>query len=322
MRPVHSYGAESKTQSRIHQNNMRRDLTQSLNLILLSLVAIFTVTTHASSLLLDFGQTTVASPYLTLSPAHAVGAVSLSDTSWNKIISSAPVSSLLFGDGSTATGITLTLGQEASVGNGSISFSTAIANTALAGTGGGIGGQQSLLSPGSVYGDDTSSTATGRDGFFGGGTAAAGAAIGVRLDGLVAGDYFLFVMARNVNSNVGLQPMNIFAASGATDTTFSFSSLIAQEQSNVGYASAGYSGQYNTFVNGENYVSLTVNVGAGESLFIAVDAPGTGTTLETRGFINSLAVAPVPEPSALAILGTSGLVLLVGMNRRKPQDWI
>jgi hypothetical protein len=140
-----------------------------------------------------------------------------------------------------------------------------------------------------------------------GGTAAAGAAIGLRLDGLAAGDYFLFVMARNVNSNVGSQPMNIFATAGLSDVTFDFSSLTANPQSNVGYASAGYAGEYNSFVNGENYVGVTVSVGAGESLFLAVDAAGTGTTLETRGFINSVAVAPVPEPSALALLLIGGL---------------
>jgi hypothetical protein len=265
---------------------------------------------YASSLLLDFGQTTAASPYLTLSPAHSTGAVPGSDTSWNTIASSAATSSLLFGDSSAATGVTLTLGQEATVGNGIISFSTAIANTALVGNGGGVAGQQSFLGAGSIYGDDSSSTATGRDGFFGGGTAAAGAAIGLRLDGLAAGDYFLFVMARNVNSNVGSQPMNIFATAGLSDVTFDFSSLTANPQSNVGYASAGYAGEYNTFVNGENYVGITVSVGTGESLFLAVDAAGTGTTLETRGFINSVAVAPVPEPSALALLLIGGLGLI------------
>jgi hypothetical protein len=294
---------------------MRR-LNHSILLPLLLLVSAGFGSARASSLLLDFGQTTATSPYLTLSPAHGTGAVPGSDTSWNTIASSAATSSLLFGDSSAATGVTLTLGQEATVGNGIISFSTAIANTALVGNGGGVGGQQSFLGAGSIYGDDSSSTATGRDGFFGGGTAAAGAAIGLRLDGLAAGDYFLFVMARNVNSNVGLQPMNIFATAGLSDVTFDFSSLTANPQSNVGYASAGYAGEYNSFVNGENYVGVTVSVGAGESLFLAVDAPGTGTTLETRGFINSVAIAPVPEPSVVALLGFGALGLVLVRGRK------
>lgn len=291
---------------------MQKTRSRPTVLALLAASAFGLVSAGANSLLLDFGQTNVATPYLTISPGHSAGAVPSSDTTWNKIASSAPTSSLLFGDGTAASGITLSLGQEAAAGSGSISYTTAILSLNLAGTGGGIAGQQSLLSAGSIYGNDSTSTATGRDGFFDSGSAAAGNAIGIRLDGLAAGDYLLYVMARNVNSNGPLLPMNVFAAAGVSANSFSFSSLTAHSQSNVGYAAAGYAGQYNSFVEGENYVGLSVSVGAGESLFLAVDGGSAG---ETRGFLNSLAITPVPEPSAVALLAVSGLGLFAVRRR-------
>ena len=121
----------------------------------------------AASLLLDFGQTNAASPYLTLDPGHAAGTISGSDQTWNAIKTSSATSSLLYSDGSAASGITLSLGQEATAGNNIISYSTAIGNLNLAGTGGGTAGQQSLLGAGSIYGDNTASTAVGRDAVFG-----------------------------------------------------------------------------------------------------------------------------------------------------------
>jgi len=273
---------------------------------------------HAQTLMLDFGQTAVASPYLTLSPGHAAGAIALSDTGWNTITTSAVYNSLVYADGSAATGVSLSLGQEATGGDNTISFSTPILSLSLAGTGGSVPGQQSLLTAGSIYGDDSSSTAPGRDGFFGSGTATGtGAAIGLRLDGLAAGDYVLFVMGRNVNSDASTIPMNIFATTGASAGTFDFSSLSANPQSNIAYPAATYSGEYSSFVDGENYVGLFLSVGTGESVYLAVD--GGDLAIDRRGFLNSFQIAPaaVPEPSAFALAGL-GLAGLVIFRRRHP----
>ena len=285
---------------------------KTLGLGLASLLAanVGLATASADSLMLDFGQTTVAAPYLTLSPGHATGAIPMSDTSWNIITSSSPSSSLVYGSGASATGLTLTLGQEASAGSSVISFSTSIANVNLAGTGGSVAGQKNLLGTGSIYGDDTSSTAAGRDGFFG----AAGSAIGLRLDGLAAGDYLFYVMARNVNSDAASIPMNIYAAAGASAGTFDFSSVTGSQQSNVGYPSLNYAGQYNTFVNGENYVGLSLTVGAGQSVFFAVDGQPTG---ELRGFLNSVQIASVPEPGTAAMFAM-GMGILLRLWHKRP----
>lgn len=272
----------------------------------------------AESLLLDFGQTNVAAPYLTTDPGHALSAISGSDTTWNAIKTSSPNSSLLYGNGSSASGVTLTLGQEATAGNNIINYGTAISSLNLAGSGGGTAGQKNLLTPGSIYGDDNSSTAVGRDAFFGGGTSGAGDAIGLRLDGLAAGDYLIYVMARNANSDVTSLPMNIYSAVGLSAGTFDFSSLTASTEANTGYPSATYAGQYSTFQDGENYVGLNVTIGDGDSLFLAVDGAG-GT--ETRGFLNMVEITPVPEPSTLALSGMGVTALLLTFRKRLPTDF-
>ena len=269
---------------------------------------------HAESLLLDFGPTAVAAPYLTLSPGHNAGTISGSETSWNQISTSAQNSSLLWGNGSAASGLTLNLGQEATAGNNSIDFSTAISRVDLAGTGGSVAGQKSLLGAGSVYGDDTSSTAVGRDGFFGGGSAGAGAAVGLRLDGLAAGDYFLYVMARNVNSDGTLIPMNIYATAAASSGTFDFSALTPHAQANTGFALTTYNDEYNSFQNGENFVGLTISVQEGQSLFLAVDGASVG---DTRGFLNSFEIVQAPEPSVAALFGMSFGALAWILKKRR-----
>lgn len=267
----------------------------------------------SANLMLDFGNpasnSVVAAPYLTLSPGHAPGGIPAGQTSWNTITTSANRTDLVYGDGSAAGGVTLDLGQESTGGNGTIDFGTAVGNLALAGSGGAVPGQQSLLGTGSIYGDNSSSTAAGRDGFFGGGTATGtGAAIGLRLDGLAAGDYVAYVMARNTNSNAASLPMNVYSSIGASSGSFTFSSLTAEVQSNAGYASAGYAGQYTTFTEGENFLAINFTIEEGESFFLAVD--GGNDAVERRGFLNMVEIVSVPEPS-VALLGAAGFLFLL-----------
>ena len=268
----------------------------------------------AQSLLLDFGPTAVASPYLTLDPGHNLGAISGTDTSWNVLTTSATTSSLNYGDGTAASGLTLALGEEATAGNNIISYSTPIGKLTLAGSGGAVSGQTNLLGVGSIYGDNSSSTAVGRDGFFGDGTATAGNAIGLRLDGLASGSYAVYIMARNVNSDAASYPMNIYSTVGASAGTFNFSSLTANPEANTGYTALAYTGQYNTFANGENYVSINVTIGSGNSLFLAVD--GGNNTIDSRGFLNMVEVVAVPEPATWALVGMGVFALLRVVQRK------
>jgi hypothetical protein len=271
------------------------------------------VSVSAASLMLDFGATPAADPFLARSPGHETGAIALTETAWNTITSSASRSDLVTSSGTAASGVTLALGQEATGGSNVISFATAITNLGLAGTGGAVPGHQSLLTAGSIYGENTASTAVGRDGFFGGGTATGtGAAIGLRLDGLAAGAYAVYVMSRNTNSNASSYPMHVVATTGAPAGTFDFATLSRLIQSNNGYAAATYSGEYGAFLEGQNYVAATVTLAAGESLYIAAD--GGSDSIDRRGFLNAVQIVPIPEPS-VALLGALGLLALAFRRR-------
>ncbi len=258
----------------------------------------------ANSLMFDFGNpvantsvpetNAAATPgpvatgtYLTLSPGHATGDVTPAETTWNTITTSSLQSSLSYSDGTSAAGVTLAMGQESAVGSNTIDYATPISNLALIGTGGGTANRKSLLLPGSIYGDSRlGSSAVGRDAFFGG----TGLAIGFRIDGLAAGNYKIYLMGRNTNSNNSpLQGMTFYATTGASSGTFTgFNSVPSAFQANTTYSTAEYTHQYESFAVGQNYAVLTISVAANNSVFVAVD----GTDTEVRGFINMMQITP------------------------------
>ncbi len=270
----------------------------------------------AVSLMLDFGPTTVTGSDATLSPGHDSGVIPAGETSWNSLASSASTDSLVWSDGNAASGITLTLGRSAAAST-VIDYTTAVVNVGLAGSGG-AGGRQNLVSAAnSIYGG----TAPGRDAFFGAPTGSSGtsdSAIGLRLDGLAAGQYTIYTMARNTNTNGADTPMTVYVSTGTLGTTFDFSTALANAtQSNIAYFNPGspnppaYTDEYSRFIEGENYIALSVTIAAGESLFLAVD--GASST-ETRGFLNMVQVVQVPEPS-IALLGAFGFLALFRRRR-------
>ena len=262
----------------------------------------------ADTLMLDFGNptanttvaesNTAASPgpvatgiYLTLSPGHATGDIPPGETTWNTITSSAPYGNLSYSNGNEATGVTLTMGQESPAGSNSIDFSLPISNLALIGNGGGTTGRQSFLTAGSIYGNSRlSSSAVGRDGFFGG----TGSAIGFRVDGLAKGVYKIYLMGRNTNSNANTaQQTAYYVSTGPTSATFAnFHTASTATQINPTYSTAEYTNQYGSFVEDQNHVVLTFTLAENESVFVAVDGAGS----ETRGFLNMAQITPASEP--------------------------
>lgn len=258
----------------------------------------------------------VASPYLTLSPGHDAGTLSLSETTWNNFSSTGASSSLSYSDGTSASGVSLIFGTESVTGSGTIDLGTVtgINTTSLYGTGGAVAGQQSLVgNSGSIYGSGNNSgnSAAARAGWFGGGTSAVGNAVGMRVDGLVAGDYRIYVMARNTNSNATTAaPMNLYATTGASAASFTFSSLTADVLANTTYPNSNPTA-YNTFVDGTNYVAIDLTLLTGQSLFLASDG---GSAAETRGFLNMVQIVSVPEPAA-ALLGALGTLTLLRRRR-------
>lgn len=273
------------------------------------------LTASGANLMLDFGSIPIpaADPNLTLAPGHASGAIPGMETTWNTITSGATNSVLSYSDGASATGVTLSMGAESAAGGGTVAFNGTIGNTTFVGSGGGVAGFRSLITTSSIYGttNTTANTAPGRDGFIGGGTSAAGSAIGLRVDGLAAGTYSVFVMARNTSASGAASPMTVYARGGlATETTFTFGGEPSATQANTVYTTAEYTNQYTTFSEGNNYSRIDVTITAGQSLLLAIDGSSAG---ETRGFLNMIQIVAVPEP-ATALLGSLGLL---GCLRRR-----
>jgi hypothetical protein len=287
---------------------------------LLSLVAVLVAASWApgQNLLINFHSTAgadtgpVAAPYLLTDPAHAIGGLSASDTTWNNFNTALSSSSLLASNGTSATGVSVVFGGESAAGSGLIDYTStaAIRTNVNLGTGGGAPGQQSLLGTDSIYGTGTTSTAPGRLGWLGAGAAGTGSAIGMRVDGLAAGDYTIYIMSRNTNSNVASLPMLLYLAAGTTSDSFDFNLLSPGVQMNSGYTTGSYAGQFTTFTQEENYYAATISIATGQSLFLASD----GTGAETRGFLNMVEIIAVPEPSTLALtivsLGALGAVCI------------
>src|SRR5690606_11358419 len=129
-------------------------------------------------------------------------------------------------------------------------------------------------------------------------------------DGLEAGDYVIYAMGRNTDTNAASVPMDFFNAAGASSTTYNFSSLTATTQGNTGYLESAYTDEFESFEEGNNFVAINVTIATGQSLFLAVD--GASST-ELRGFLNAVQIVQVPEPS-VAFLGGLGLL---GLLRRR-----
>ncbi len=269
----------------------------------------------AANIMLDFGGAAITAGYEILSPGHGSGSVSGAQTTWNSLTTAATTSSLSFSDGSAATGITLTFGQEAATNDNIIDFAQPIGNTTGLIGGSSTSGKQSLFGTGSIYGATGIHTA-GKDGFFGGVNAGLGTvagAIGLRLDGLEAGEYRIYVMGRNTNTNAdGGASMAFYGNVGAAADTFDFGSLTALGISaNTNYTTGAYAGQYNQFIEGDNFVAFDLTVAEGQSLFLASD--GVGTDFD-RGFLSMVQIVQIPEPSA-ALLGAFGFLALLRRRR-------
>lgn len=256
---------------------------------------------RAAALLLDFGPTTIATATdATNSPGHA--ALAVSGTTWNKVTNSNISSGLLFDNGDAAAGISISLARETATGSMILDFAnTTSANinaSSLTGT--------SAATLGSDYRNSTAPPAM--DGIFIAGSSTANdAAIGLRIDGLAAGEYVIYFVGRNTNNATEARPVDFFASASATASLFDFSSLDAVSLSNANTSANA------TWVEGNQYNTATITItGTGQSLYLA--AVGASSA-DLRGFINSVEIVAVPEPAAWA-MAIGGLGLLAAGRRR------
>lgn len=276
------------------------------NRILLTLLAIFAIgLTHAraASLLLDFGPNTVTTATdQTNSPAHAVAVLSGADINWNRVV--VDTNALVYSDGTAATGISLVLGRtDANATNSSgIATNVNFSNKANINVTGLTGG--ATYNSGCYAGNSPM-----KDGIFANGVTAGGTnAIGLRVDGLPAGQYRVFVAARN--SNLGAsQTEQIFCTNGPLAGIYNFQSAPSVLQTNSFTTVPLY-----TFGQGDNYNVMLVTLDSGDSLFVA--SVGVNSATERRGFLNLVEIVPVTDLPPVIVSQPTPLTLYAGLTAR------
>lgn len=272
--------------------------TTTIN-ILRTLVCVTVLSAAASapgaSLLLDFGPTTIAGSDGTNSPAHSLGFVPMGETSWNKI--TVDNSSLVYSDGSTATGVAVVLGRSDTGVTDTVNFNNKLINsTGLTGTGAGLNS--------GVY----ASTSPLRDGIFATGTAAVATnALGLRVDGLPAGEYTVYFAARNSNLG-GSITEQVFLTNATSAASYAFT-----DSPSVFQLNAYSGGPTPTFALGDNYNKMVITLGTGDSLYVA--CVGTNAT-EKRGFLNLVQIVPVTDMPPLVLTPPAPLSLYAGRTAR------
>ena len=224
---------------------------------------------NVRSLLLDFGPTAVSTLTDKISsPAHAVGGLSILQTNWNTGLMADTASGLVYSDGTPATGVSLDMGRSAA-GSGVIDFNLNdfISNNAL-------GGAQNT----GIYADNSPV----KDAFYGGSGGGNALAAGIRVDGLPAGTYTVYVAGRNTSTSTTV-PEQFFFTNSVPATTYAFNNSPSVYQQNN--SPATISG----FVTADNCNRMVVNLGAGQSFYLA--AAGVLAN-ELRGFINAVEILP------------------------------
>ena len=239
----------------------------------------------AQTLLLDFG-TAATNTSSTLNPLGVTG-------TWNSLAADAS-SGLVFSDGSAST-VTVDLGKVANATQ--LSFST----TLTAATG-------SSLTTG-IYGPSSSPVSPARDYVAATSTGAA-----ANIAGLGAGTYDVYI-ASTATSSTSPAAATIYAGNVAasaigsfnTSTLFTFSGLASTTELN---STAG-NWTTGTWIDGVNYVKITVTLGAGDDLVVAAYDGATTAPL------NMIEVVAVPEPGTVwLLLGGASLLAVAAMRRR------
>jgi hypothetical protein len=257
-------------------------------LIILSMIVARSAS--ASILMFDFGPT--PSPQqsgLDNSPYHSVYPVT--GTVWNPVQTAdiAP-GALKYADGTTAALIGLATG---------FSTTSTTINPATSTPGNTLAGGASYTE--GIY---EGVTPPSRSALF---NTTANSNLGVQITGLAAGIYEVFIHSRNTNSSQTYTQTNYVGAgnSGA----FDFSTYASQV---ISYTSTGSTASWVAEgAAGENYTRFQVTITAGQAINIGIVGQGDNH----RGFINTLQIAPIPEPSQSLLIFVS--LLPVFCHRRR-----
>lgn len=237
---------------------------------------------------LDFGPTTPTGANLTNSPYHTESG-SMGDTTWNVLGTADVASGLLYSNGSAATGVSVNIGV--SPNTNVIDFNATPGSTNALGTTVNTG----VFAAGSV----------GRDGIFSG-TGTQNNRLGLQISGLAPGEYDIYVVSINTNQP-GTRSMEVGAMASGTMTTWDTTGFVgANSISNVATDTSAW-------VLGTNYMKLSVTLD-GTNDVLSIFTNGLNSA-EQRGFLNSVQIVAIPEPSTYALI-FAGLAVAFVVRRR------
>ncbi|WP_309381344.1 PEP-CTERM sorting domain-containing protein [Cerasicoccus frondis] len=241
----------------------------------------------AQVLMFNFGSTAVPGGEAGDSPYHTENPT-FSGTSWNELGNS-DSSSLIYADGTSATGIALDLGRSNPLNSGStVDFTTNPSST------------NTLSDDGGVY-----SLTTMRSTIWTGNNNVDDNWVAGQITGLAAGQYEILIWGNNGNVNLGDTEMAVYVTSGSAASTFDFDGLGSSALSNSNNSS---------WTDGVSYSKATITIASGESIYFAVD--GTKTPSFNRGFLSGVQVASIPEPGAYALILGACVLGLLALRRR------
>ncbi len=274
---------------------MKTSFLRANSLAIMAFMVCAMTVANAQVLMFDFGPTVASGASLTNSPYHTANGAFI-NTTWNQVQTADLGSGLLWSDGTAATGIALNLGSTtaATTSSSTLGLANSPSNTNALG---------STINSG-VY----ATTSVGKDGIYTG-TTGNSRAVGFQLSGLAAGTYDIFLSARNTNTSVAhTQIMFLGASATSGDFVLNGAGMTSETLS----IAAGTSSATSAWVDNSNYLKMTVVVSSGDVLNLAT----LGGVGEARGFLNSVQIVAVPEPSTWALLAFSLTTVLVLRRRR------
>jgi hypothetical protein len=270
-----------------------------------SLVAGSLVSSASASVLLVNNGNKTGATTLSGSAPYAAGSGAIWNNGGSPSITNF-TSPLQYADGSTASGVNIvTDGDSLASGTAVLNFATSPAVSELSGT-----------AVGTVFNADPA-----LDSVF---VNNANGVLGVKITGLPAGTYDVYVVAAYLGATANNRPAGstpsrqaIWAFTDADLTTLTYTSSTGTMGTHLQDEILENS-TASSWVTGNNYAVVPVTVSAAQpALYVALSAEaarvGPGTQNENRPFLNLIEV--VPEPSAVC-----GLLLglpFIGLSRRR-----
>jgi len=130
--------------------------------------------------------------------------------------------------------------------------------------------------------------------------------VGVRISGLAAGTYDIYISGRNTNTNSGVHMRYYYETVDSSSGNTSYSTGNSHLMYYPSLADLTAAGTLNTWEQDEDYALFQYTIADGEDIVVAASS---------RGFIATMGIAVVPEPATMALLGIGGIAAL--LRRRK-----